>query len=167
DSSGRRAVTLLNKGGGSFEVGSQISFRGSGIALQDLDGHGFADLFSTELVFFNHNGTLGESSPIPAEGGYSSLAAQDLDGDEDIDLILAGGGSEGRFKVLLNSQVQTVRPASGNQAIRIRFANMPIADLQVASVLASRDLDAPGETSVSWTIRNLPPFRAFSISILG
>jgi hypothetical protein len=101
----QRIVALRGNGDGSFvESGSGAVGRGpEGVMAGDLDGDGFDDAvsvdsfsgpaFSISVLLSDGAGGFGPATHLPTAWGPVSGAIGDLDGDDDLDVVVSGVGA--------------------------------------------------------------------------
>jgi hypothetical protein len=143
----------LNDGSGNFIADTNQPFEpsiGGNLEFADIDNDGDHDLFMTgydnnNLIFsklYQNDGT-GEfsevtSTPFISEGGSAS-AFFDMDNDNDLDLILAGGNNNDEKKTTLY-----INDGAGNFSL---VSNTPFENVSLAAI-AIGDSDNDGDIDV-------------------
>gem|GEM_PF-812199 len=153
---------FVNNGNGTFTEDTTITipdYANGHFLFEDLDADNDLDLvimgrqsnpfISTSKLFTNNGtGTFTEVTSVPFVGGYyGDIAAGDLDGDNDKDVIIAGLGSNGSFiNVFQNDGL-------GNFATFNNHGLFPLSrgGLEVNDVDGDGDLDVAMAGNISTT----------------
>jgi hypothetical protein len=168
-SQGTTSVTILRNGGaGDFtEPASSPEAVGSvpqAVVAADLDGDADQDLAvanqgSDDVTILRNNGNGNfvqpASSPEAVGDAPSSLAATDLDGDLDQDLVVGNFGSENVTILRNRGNGNFVQPASSPEAVDYR-----------ATGVAAADLDGDGDQDLAVSTASLTEFTPGEVTIL-
>ena len=165
------AKLYTNNGDGEFSEVKNTPFEGvaaSSIAFADIDGDDDSDLLITgfnnslipisKLYTNNGDGEFSEVKNTPFEGvGFSSIAFSDIDGDNDVDILIAGSKIENNETLAITELFTN----NGN-GVYTKNSNNTFDGLYSASVAFSdvdndgdQDLITTGGTNYGYRISNL------------
>jgi hypothetical protein len=136
ESGGSRVAVLLNNGDGTFAdpVTYATGTAPQRVATGDVDGDGMADIITSNgsgnpangvsVLLGNGDGTLQANVDYPTGASPRGLLLRDMDGDGDLDLLVAHVGNEANHHAILFndgsgdfSELEIVPTSSGNQNV--------------------------------------------------
>jgi hypothetical protein len=143
---GRFTALYVNDGNGNFAENEDISMPNASnglVIFEDLDGDGDLDLFfagvANDIQEFAHiylndglgDFTLSTNSALP-QFSDSGVDLEDVDGDGDVDLLIAAKKPNGDFfaDVFLNNGAAIFTPAGSTVFTRVEFGTVEFIDVE-------------------------------------
>ncbi len=157
-------VTFTNALAESRYLTNQIYLNGSGVALGDVDGDGLCDLYfcgldDSNALYRNLGGwrftNVASSAGVTCENQASTGAVlADIDGDDDLDLLVNGVGSGTRL--FLNDGKGRFTETTATSGLRRRGGSTSLA---LADIDGDGDLDLYAANYRTTTLRDEPNTR--------